>query len=373
MKIVFAIDSFKGSISSIDAAEAAERGARKALGNFESVKIAIADGGEGTLEALAQNGGAKLVSCETFDPLMRPIRADFALLENNCAVVELAKASGITLLKKGELNPLKTSTYGTGLQIKDAIKSGARKFALAIGSSATNDAGTGIMAALGFEFLDAKGEKIEIPSGESLERISEIRAERALPELKDCEFTILCDVKNPFVGESGAARVFAPQKGASAEGVERLESGMANFAKVVKETFGRDISMAEGAGAAGGVGGAFLAFFNAKLKSGIDGILDALNFEKLAEGADFVVTGEGKLDSQSAMGKAPCGVARRAKGAKVIAICGSLESAEELYERGVSAMFSVCPKPMELGEAMWPENAAKNMEKLCENIFRLVR
>lgn len=373
MKIIFAIDSFKGSISSIEAANAAECGARKALGNFESVKIAIADGGEGTLEALAQNGGAKLVHCATFDPLMRPISADFALLGGDLAIVELARASGITLLKRGELNPLKTSTYGTGLQIKEAIKLGARKFAIAIGSSATNDAGTGIMAALGFEFLDAKGRKIEIPNGESLERISKINANGALPELKDCEFTILCDVKNPFVGESGAARVFAPQKGASAEGVERLERGMANFAKILEKIFGRDISKAEGAGAAGGVGGAFLAFFNAKLKSGIDGILDALNFEKLAEGADFVVTGEGKLDSQSAMGKAPCGVARRAKGAKVIAICGSLESAEELYERGVSAMFSVCPKPMELGEAMWPENAAKNMEKLCENIFRLVR
>ena len=373
MKIVFAIDSFKGSISSIDAAFAAERGARRALGNFESIKIAIADGGEGTLEALAQNGGAKLVSCETLDPLMRPIIADFALLENNSAVVELAKASGITLLSGGELNPLKTSTYGTGLQIKDAIKNGARKFTIAIGSSATNDAGTGILAALGFEFLDANERKIEIPNGESLERISKINANCALPELKDCEFTILCDVKNPFVGAHGAARIFAPQKGASKEDVERLERGMQNFAKIVEKTFGVNIADAEGAGAAGGVGGAFLAFFNAKLKSGIDGILDALNFDELAKDADFIVSGEGKLDSQSAMGKALCGVAKRANKARVIAICGNLENAEKLYECGVSAMFSICPSPMELSEAMKPENAAKNIEKLCENIFRLVR
>lgn len=373
MKVVFAIDSFKGSISSMEAAKAAERGAKKALGDFKSVKIAIADGGEGTLEALAQNAGARLIHCDALDPLMRPIKAEFAVVCGALAIVELAKASGITLLKKSELNPLKTSTYGTGLQIKEAIRRGVRKFVLAIGSSATNDAGTGIMAALGFEFLDKSGKKIEFPRGESLEKISEIRVENAMPELRDCEFTILCDVKNPFVGGSGAARVFAPQKGASMEDVERLEKGMQNFAKVLKETFGRDVSKAEGAGAAGGVGGAFLAFFNAKLKSGIDGILDAVNFDKLAEGADFIVTGEGKLDSQSAMGKAPCGIAKRARAARVIAICGSLENAKELYKCGVSAMFSICPKPMDLSEAIKPENTAKNIELLCENIFRLLK
>ncbi|MFA5689494.1 MAG: glycerate kinase [Kiritimatiellales bacterium] len=376
MKVVVAIDSFKGCLSSMDAADAAEKGIRRVYPRAKIIKLAIADGGEGTVEALASQRGAKLVYAGVKNPLGRKIRAAYALLNAKSAVLEVAKASGLPLLKKSELNPLKTSTLGTGELIKNALRRGVKIFTIGIGGSATNDGGMGMLAALGVKFFDVNANKIKNFGGANLIRVARIDCAGMLPELKHAKFTVLCDVDNPFCGKTGAAHIYAPQKGASPEMVKQLDVGLYSFAAVMENTTGRDIRKIPGAGAAGGLGGAFLAFMNAKLERGIDGVLDAVKFEQKLSGTDFVITGEGRLDAQSAMGKAPSGIAERAAkmNIPVIAIAGGIKTgAEKLYETNIAAMFSVCRAPVSLEEAMNPKNAAGNLERLCENIFRLIQ
>lgn len=376
MKVVFAIDSFKGSMSSLEAADAAEKGLLKVFETAQAVKIPVADGGEGTVEALAAQEGARLVEIEAADPLGRRIRAHYAVLADGTAVMEMARASGITLLSASELNPMKTSTFGTGEIIAHALKSGARKFAVGIGGSATNDGGMGMLAALGFEFFNSDGERLSEYGGENLAKVASIKLSGAMPELAEADFTVLCDVSNPFSGPNGAAHVYAPQKGATPEMVELLDAGLKSYAKAVEANTGMSIDEHPGAGAAGGLGGAFLAFLKAKLKNGIEGVLDASGFDEKIEGADFIVTGEGRLDIQSSMGKAPEGVARRAhkKGIPVIALGGGItEDAARLYDCHVGAMFSICPSPMALEDAVNHDNAMRNMERASENIFRLIK
>ena len=377
MKIVFAIDSFKGCMTSLEAASSAENGAKKVYPKAKFVKIAVADGGEGTLEALASISGAKKAIAKVCNPIGKKVSAEYVLYKEGkkqCAAIESAQACGITLLKK--LEPMKASTFGLGEIILEAYRKGAKKFLIGLGGSATTDGGMGMLSALGAKFFDKNKKQITSFGGENLAKVASADFSNIVPDLLKCEFEILCDVKNPLYSKLGAAYVYSPQKGANAQQVKLLDSGLKSYAKVVAKTLGRDLSKNEGAGAAGGLGFAFMAVLNAKKTSGIDGVLDALNFSKAIKGADFVITGEGRLDRQSAMGKTPCGIALRAKklGIPVFAIGGGIaKGAETLYDCGVSAMFAIVSSPISLKEAIKSDVAKQNISNCVESIFRVIK
>ena len=366
-KTVVASDSFKGCLSSAQVADAVEKGIHEIYHDCEVVKLAVADGGEGTIEALLTTMGGRNVKVKVQDPLGRPIEAEYAILKDGTAVVEMSKASGLTLLHLSERNPLHTSTYGTGQLIADALHKGCRKFLIGIGGSATNDAGTGMLEALGYRFLDAEGNVLK-GVGLSLEAIMAIDTSAAIPELKSAEFIVACDVDSPFHGPKGAAHVYAPQKGASPEMVDFLDNGLKHFADIIKGTTGKDISDMPGAGAAGGLGGAFKAFLNAELRKGADMVLDAIGFDQMVEDADLVITGEGKIDSQTLNGKLPSAVAQRAsaRNIPVMAICGRTEV------ESLPCFASICPvtpQEMSLEQAMQPDIAMENIkERLVRDI-----
>ena len=326
-KIVIASDSFKGSLSSAEVAESIAVGLKSVWKDCKVLKVSVADGGEGTVDALRESLGGRSVSCKVHDPLMREIEAVYTILaDDRTAVIEMASASGLTLLSAAERNPMKTSTFGTGEMIADALSKACDRFLVGIGGSATNDGGMGVFSALGYRFLDRDGRQLP-PCGESLAKVAGIDCSRVNPRLHEAVFTVACDVDTPFCGREGAAYIFAPQKGASAEEVEILDSGLENFASVISASLGRDISSVPGSGAAGGLGGAFLAFSDSRLKKGIDMVLDAIDFDSLIEGANAVITGEGRIDSQTFKGKTPFGVMCRArhKGIPVYAIGGCAE------------------------------------------------
>jgi len=307
MKVVVAIDSFKGSLSSFELEEIIEKGIRNVYSDAEIKKVPVADGGEGTVEALVKGTGGKFVDMEVNNPLMKPVYARYGIMgKNKTAVIEMASASGLPLVNLKERNPRKTTTYGTGELIKDAIKRGCREFVIGIGGSATNDAGLGMMQALGYKFFDSEGKELGY-GGEIMERVVEIDAEGAIGELKECKFLIACDVDNTFYGSKGAAHVYARQKGADDEMVEYLDSCLERFAGILKEKLGKDVSEIPGAGAAGGLGGGFVAFLEGELRSGVDIVLEEVKLAQEIIGADFVITGEGRIDFQSIMGKAPKG------------------------------------------------------------------
>ena len=361
--ILLAFDSFKGSLTSREVADAFEEGVRSVASDCIIHKVCLADGGEGTAEALVSTLGGEWVEVEVFDPLMRPIRARYGSVDDGqTAVIEMAEASGLTLLEKEERNPLKTSTYGTGQLIADALKRGCRKILVGIGGSATNDAGTGMLSALGFRFFDAEGHLLD-GCGESLERIATIDSSLILPELKSVDIRVACDVTNPFCGPQGAAYVFAPQKGADRQMVERLDKGMWHFAEIIKQYNKVDVTHLSGAGAAGGLGGAFSALLGAQLCQGVELVLDALHFEELLKGCDLVVTGEGRIDRQTLMGKAPMGVLKAAtrRGIPVIAIGGSVERCPELEHSGFFSILSINEEGLPLHLAMRPEVAKENI------------
>ncbi len=378
MKVVLAIDSFKGSLSSAEAANVAERGIRKIYKDADVVKVSVADGGEGTLEALSSINGAKICSAKVSNPLGEKIKASYAIFPREdgslCAGIEVAQAAGITLLKK--LSPMKASTFGVGEIILSAYKKGARSFLIGLGGTATSDCGIGLLSALGAKFFDRNNKLINKFGGENLSEITRADFSGISQKILECDFEILCDVKNPLYGKNGAAYVYSPQKGANKEQVLTLDNGMKSYAKILKKTLGKDVSKLEGAGAAGGLGAMFLSVFNAKKSSGIDGVLEALGFSKKIKGADFVITGEGRLDYQSAMGKTPSGVAQMAAdfGIPVIAVGGGLvDGSETLYNSGVSAMFGIPQYPMSLAEAIDKKMATKNLSVCVENIFRLIK
>ena len=326
-KIVIASDSFKGSLSSAEVAESVAGGLESVWKGCQVGKVSVADGGEGTVDALRDSLGGRSVSCKVHDPLMREIEAVYTILaDERTAVIEMASASGLTLLSAAERNPMRTSTFGTGEMIADALSKACDRFLVGIGGSATNDGGMGVFSALGYRFLDRDGRQLP-PCGESLAKVAGIDSSSLNPRLHEAVFTVACDVDTPFCGREGAAYIFAPQKGASAEEVEILDSGLENFASVISASLGRDISSVPGSGAAGGLGGAFLAFSDSRLKKGIDMVLDAIDFDSLIEGADAVITGEGRIDSQTFKGKTPFGVMCRArhKGIPVYAIGGCAE------------------------------------------------
>ena len=366
MKIVFAIDSFKGSLGSMEAGRAAAEGAKRAIPVAECVVRPLADGGEGTVEALAAGMGGELRSVKVSGPLGAPATATYGIA-GATAVMEMAQASGITLVPAAERNPLVASTYGVGEMISDAISRGCRRFVVGIGGSATNDGGAGMLQALGFKLLDASG--AELPrGGAALSKLAKIERGPETEKLAGCEFRIACDVTNPLCGPKGASAVFGPQKGATPAMVEELDSALARFAEVS----GGDADF-PGSGAAGGLGFAFRTFLGAELKSGVDIVLEETGLEGFVKDADVVVTGEGRLDAQTAMGKAPYGVARLAKkhSAKVIAFAGCVTpDAVRLNECGIDAFFPILREITMLERALEKEYAAANLAATAEQAFR---
>lgn len=374
-KIVVASDSFKGSVASAEVAECAERAIHKVFPDCEVVKIPVGDGGEGTVETLITAMQGKTVGCVVHDPLMRPVEVTYGISgDQKTAVIEMAAASGLTLVPVSERNPLVTSTYGTGEMIKDALSWGCRHFLIGIGGSATNDAGMGMLQALGFRFLDKDGQALGL-GGEMLGRVWSIDDSGVLPSLREASFTVACDVSNPFYGEQGAAYVFARQKGADEQMIRLLDNGLRNFAAVVKKTGRRAIDTLAGAGAAGGLGGGFVAFLHAVLKPGIQMVLDALHFEERIQGADLIITGEGKLDKQTCMGKTPFGVLQAGlkQAIPVIVLGGSVEETEALNKAGFLAVLPLLPYPVSLEQAMDKGFTRHNIMRVLEQHMRMIR
>ena len=374
MKIVIAIDSLKGSLSSMEAGHAIEQGIRNVLPETKVLVKPLADGGEGTTEALVEGLGGDMVQVQVHGPLETPVNAAYGVIrESNTAIMEMAAAAGIILVGKDK-RPLDATTYGVGEMIRDAITRGCREFIIGIGGSATNDGGIGMLTALGYEFLDAEGKPAGIGAG-ALYKVAKICDDKVMPELKDCHFRIACDVTNPLCGENGSTYIYGPQKGVTVELRDELDHAMGAYAQVVKAYNGTDYAKTPGAGAAGGLGFAFLSFLSGELLPGIELVLNAVEMDKAMEGADLGFTGEGRLDYQTAMGKAPVGIAKMAKkhGAKVIALAGAvIEGAQECNEQGIDAYFPILRQVVTLDEAMDPATARKNMVETTEQVMRLV-
>ena len=372
MKVVIAIDSLKGSLSSVDAGNAIKEGVLEVCPDAEVVVKPLADGGEGTIEALVQGMKGIEYKIEVHGPLGKKVTASYGIIEEGekTAIIEMAQAAGITLVSKQERNPLYTTTYGVGEIIKDAIHRGCRKFIVGIGGSATNDAGVGMMQALGYKFYDVDGNLLGL-GGQILDKIHRIDQTEALKELSECSFKVACDVDNLLYGKNGASYIYGPQKGATEEIVKILDNGLINLSKFVNNTY----ENTPGAGAAGGLGYGFMTFLGGKLESGIDIILKEINLEEDIKDADVVVTGEGRLDAQTIMGKAPIGVAKLAKkySKKVIALGGSLTNdAYKVNEHGIDAVFSIVNEPMTLEKAMESEVAKFNLKMTAKQIFNLM-
>lgn len=361
-KIIIACDSFKGSLDSRGVAEAAASACRRALPQAEVVTTEMADGGEGTALTVARATGGKMIYVDSFDPLMRPLRASYALTPEGTAFVELASASGLTLLTPEERNPLMTTTYGTGLLIAHALESGCRKLVVCVGGSATNDCATGMLTALGYSFLDADGQRLP-GCGRSLEKIESIDSKGSLLHRTGVKLWVACDVDSPFCGETGAARMFAAQKGATEDEIERLDRGMQHFAAVMALHSGRDITGLPGAGAAGGVAGGLASLCEAELLPGASLVAEAINLRGLIKGATLVITGEGRMDSQTLCGKAPVEVARLAReaGVPVVGIAGRIEDADELRRAGFSGLVEISPRTLALSEALDPAVTRRNI------------
>lgn len=375
MNIVIAIDSFKGSLTTLQAGNAAASGIQRVYPDAKIQVFPIADGGEGTTEALVSGLHGTYRTANVSDPLGRKISARYGILSNNTAVIEMAAASGLPLLSSAERNPLHTTTYGFGQLIHDAIGHGCRNFILGIGGSATNDGGVGCLQALGFDFLEKDG-KQAASGAKGLSDIVHISDENAMPELKDCTFHVACDVKNPLCGENGCSAVFAPQKGADAEAVAWMDKALRHFAELTKRYNSNANPDHTGAGAAGGLGFGLMSYLGAKLESGIDLIIRETGLEDAIRSADFVITGEGCLDAQTAMGKAPVGIARIAKkyGKPVIAFSGAVrDGAAQCNAAGIDAFFPILRNVGTLEDAMDTENAAKNLSDTAEQVFRLIR
>lgn len=391
-KIVIVIDSFKGSMSSLEAGAAAAAGIRNSIkakmtdigtgknnqsgtSDMEIVIKPIADGGEGTTEALVAGLNGEFVDVNVTGPLGNPITARYGMIpKEKLAVMEMAEAAGITLLELSELAPERATTYGVGEMILDAVEKGCREFIVGIGGSATTDGGVGMLMALGYEFLDKEGKNIR-PGIQALDEIAVISDEKVSADVKKCHFKVACDVKNPLLGENGAVYIFGSQKGVKDWEKESFDQKMKHYADWTAEFTGKDMRMFEGAGAAGGLGFAFLSYLNADLESGIEIVLDTLKIEKEFEDADIVITGEGRMDAQTAMGKVPVGIAALAKksGCRVIAFAGGVtKDAVKCNEAGIDAFFPIVRGVTILEDAMKKENAVRNMMESVEQVFRLI-
>lgn len=375
MKVVIAIDSLKGSLSSMEAGMAIKDGILAAKPDAEVIVKPLADGGEGTTDALIEGMNGERIDLTVTGPMHTPVDAYYGYLKDtNTAVMEMASAAGITLVPDSEKNPLLATSYGVGEMINDAIQRGCRNFIIGIGGSVTNDGGIGMLKALGVRFLDENGEDAG-EDGQALAKIARIDVFGMNPLLKECHIQVACDVNNPLCGENGSTYVYGPQKGVTEDMKKTLDEAMAHFARVTSETLENDYMNTPGAGAAGGLGYAFLAYTGAALTPGIELILDAVGLEEELSGADVVVTGEGRLDFQTAMGKAPVGVARLAKkyNAKVIAFAGSVtKEATACNKEGIDAFFPILRGVCTLAEAMDPVTARNNMTATVEQVFRLL-
>ena len=375
MKVVIAIDSLKGSLSSMEAGMAIKDGILAAKPDAEVIVKPLADGGEGTTDALIEGMNGERIDLTVTGPMHTPVDAYYGYLKDtNTAVMEMASAAGITLVPDSEKNPLLATSYGVGEMINDAIQRGCRNFIIGIGGSVTNDGGIGMLKALGVRFLDENGEDAG-EGGQALAKIARIDVSGMNPLLKECHIQVACDVNNPLCGKNGSTYVYGPQKGVTEDMKKTLDEAMAHFARVTSETLENNYLNTPGAGAAGGLGYAFLAYTGAALTPGIELILDAVGLEEELSGADVVVTGEGRLDFQTAMGKAPVGVARLAKkyNAKVIAFAGSVtKEATACNKEGIDAFFPILRGVCTLAEAMDPVAARNNMTATVEQVFRLL-
>ena len=376
MNVVIAIDSFKGSMTSMQAGLSAATGIKRVYKDAHITVRPPADGGEGTVDALVNGCDGRMTQVQVTGPSGHPVVCPYGIVdETHTAIIEMSGAAGITQVSGEEKNPLNTTTYGVGEVIKDAIQNGCRHFIVGIGGSATNDGGVGMLQALGFGFLDKNGNQIRF-GAKGLEDLESITTDHVLPELKECTFRIACDVSNPLCGEQGCSAIYGPQKGATSTMILQMDKWLAYYAALAKEKFPKANAKQAGTGAAGGLGFAFLTFTNAVLESGIKIVLEETQLEEYIKDADLVVTGEGRLDRQTAMGKAPIGVAKLAKkyGKTVIAFAGSVErDARECNEHGIDAFFPVLRGITTLEEAMKNENAKRNLADTAEQVYRLWR
>ena len=375
-KILVAVDSFKGSITTFEAGKAIDEAVKEVYKDAQIIISPIADGGEGTVEAIVSAVNGEFVETSVCNPVGKKIQARYGYVsKTNTAIIEMSAAAGITLITEKERNPMNTTTYGVGELILDAISKGCRKFVIGIGGSVTNDGGVGMLQALGFEFLDKNGKQVLLGGG-GLKDIAAIRTENAVRELKECSFRVACDVKNVLCGDDGCSAIYGPQKGATPKMIKDMDLWLGNYARLTKEVIPTADANAPGTGAAGGMGFALMAFLNATLISGIELVIKETDLESHIKDADMVVTGEGRLDGQSYMGKAPIGVAKLAKkyNKPVIAFSGCV--ADDAYlcnEHGIDAFFPIVRKPCTLEEAMNIDNAYKNLKSTACQVFRLIR
>lgn len=377
MNVIVAIDSLKGSLRSLQAGAAAKEGILRAIPTATVSVKPVADGGEGTVNALVSGLSGRSVTIAVTGPLDETVEATYGILPDHTAVIEMAEAAGLPLVPAEKRNPMNTTTYGVGEMILHALDEGCRSFIIGIGGSATNDGGTGMLRALGCRFRKADGTDIA-PSAQELAGLAAIETEALDPRLKESRFSIACDVTNPLCGPNGASYIFAPQKGADPATVRKLDAALAHLADITAAILGTDLRDQPGAGAAGGLGFAFASYLNGTLRPGVDIVLDAVLPESELRAADIVVTGEGRFDGQTAMGKAPVGIARRAKacGCKVIVLAGSVEHsgarATQQNPPLIDAVFPILPGAMTLEEAMHEDVAYENMEYTAEQVFRVV-
>lgn len=371
MKFVFASDSFKGTLSSKRISQLLEQSAKKIFPDCQCSSVLIADGGEGTLDAIIDNVHGHMQSLSVHGPLFEKINAVYGIPRQNMAVIEMAAASGITLIPAASCNPLKTTTYGTGELIKDAMRRGCKHITISIGGSATNDGGIGAMKALGVRFLDKDGNELS-GTGEDLIKIDKIDDSQMEPLVKETKFTVMCDVDNPLLGPNGATYTFGPQKGADQEMLELLEAGMENYVGILEQKYGISVSEIIGGGAAGGLGAACVIFLNAEYRSGIDTVLEIVDFDHIIEDADLIITGEGQCDWQSARGKVLSGIGHKGieKDIPVIAIVGSMgKGAEDIYKEGISSIVTTVNGIMTLDKAL--EHAEELYLCAAERVFRM--
>lgn len=372
-KIVIASNAFKGSLSSSEVARSAERGIRMVCPDCHVVRVAVADGGSGTAEAMVDAMSGEKVSVTVHDPLMRRVEAIYGIVNNGkTAVIEMAQASGLALVPPDRRNPMETTSYGTGELIVDALERGCREFIVGLGDSATNDAGMGMLQSLGVRFYDDAGTELR-QGGAMLSRVNTIDVSGMHKAVSESSFRIASDVNAPLYGRCGAAYVFAPQKGATPEMVETLDDALKSFSDVVNTFTGSDKSQTAGAGAAGGLGFAFASFMSSEIVSGVNMVLDAIGFDKLIEGADMVITGEGRLDMQTISGKTPSAVLAAAKRKKipVVAICGSVEHSDALNEHGFTAIFPILSALVPVEKAMERDYAMENISRTVSQIMRI--
>ena len=370
MKIVLAPDSFKGSLSATQVCAAMRRGVLKAIPTAQVIEIPLADGGEGTLDALLLGANGTRRTIHVRGPLDEPIEASWGFLPDGTAIIELAQASGLNQTPE-QRDAMRASTFGTGGLIRAALDSGARRFLVGLGGSATTDGATGLLTALGARFFDER-DCVLNPGGGDLVRLARVELKFLDARLSKCEFIALCDVTNPLCGTNGAAQIYSPQHGATPEQVARLDAGLSRLAQVTAQTIGRDLQFENGAGAAGGAGFGLMAFLNARLQPGIETILEAANFSEKIEGADLILTGEGTLDSQTLNGKTIAGVCRvaKSKGVPVVALGGRVAlSGAQLDELGLKSAFSIVDGPRELDWCL--ENGADLIETASEQVLRL--